>query len=89
MLFRSVDLKSDIKTEKEKLELLKIKTTTLKEKLSFFKKYFSVDDDPNMECYPELCGEITGILARDKKFQEALEFLGINNPNAMEICWDS
>lgn len=98
------DLNFDIVSQKEndnikltedelKIELLKLKTKTLKEKLFFFRKYMKAedltDDDNDQCCYPELCGSIVGVLVKNKKFEDALNFIGLNDPRAQYLCWDS
>lgn len=75
----------DAITPEHNHDLLNMPISTLPEQLTFLEAYFETHC---FLAYPELIGSIIGSLASTKNFQEAYDFLGLNNVKN-EIEWDS
>jgi hypothetical protein len=77
------------KNDTEFMEKMRnLKTETNNEKITFFKEYLNYPHD-RMCSYPELCGSICGIMARDKMYDEVNDFLKLDNFEDDEMSWDS
>jgi hypothetical protein len=84
------DIKEDIKEDIEYCDFttyrkcLDQSINTNQECVLFFNTYMGNDKG----CYPELCGSIVGAMAKIGMFEEALEFIGIND-KMLEFDWDT